>query len=339
MFRTYSFLTLALCLAVSAANAGEPGTPPPRDAPAGTPQPGMPPRIHTEVVRVGPRDARPVVGVLLGESAGHGVRIVGVTPQGAAAGAGVRSGDLLLSVDGAAISGKDGAGRVASARHLLRDLDPQRQVVLGLSRGGAPLSVTVTPRVAATVSVVDNLAILPDDIRQIVLRSTRDIDPKVVLPDDIGRRVEVIRRGAGPCEGDACRRSLWSEALRWNNLSLIALEPRLGRYFGTDRGVLVLAQGALPGLEAGDVIQKIEGTPVASPRDAMQAMNARQPGQQARFTVLRDRVVREVDVAVPAAMPARLEFVPAPPVPPAAPVPAPRPPSPPPAPATAALQR
>lgn len=354
-------LALALCIVAPLASADEgTGQALAAGSAASATQPTNAAQTHKEVVRVRSQRNRPVVGILLGENAGSGARIVGVTPQGAAAEAGVRSGDLLVSVDGKPVSGESATARVSQARSLLGNLDVQKKVLLGLSRDGKPLSLGVMPRLAPTVSVVDNLDMLPDDIREIVLRATSEATAeansavnaedirkivlrattegtsKVVIPQDLETRIEVIRRGDTPCAGDDCRKVLWSEALRWNNLSLIALEPQLGRYFGTDHGVLVLAQGALPGLQAGDVIHKIEGKAVATPREAMQAMTARQPGQQARVSVMRDRATREVQVTVPSRLAAPLEFVPVPPAPPAPPSPATPAVKPPAAPATAA---
>lgn len=363
----YSALSLALALCIVApmasADAGT-GQANAAGGVASATQPTNAAQTRKEVVRVRSQSNRPVVGILLGENASNGVRIVGVTPQGAAAEAGVRSGDLLVAVDGKPVSGGSATGRVSQARSLLGNLDVEKKVLLGLSRDGKPLSLGVMPRVAPTVTMVDNLDMLPEDVREIVLRATSDATAdaiadaksavnsedirkivlrattegtsRIVIPQDLETRIEVIRRGDTPCAGDDCRKSLWSEALRWNNLSLIALEPQLGRYFGTDHGVLVLAQGALPGLQAGDVIHKIEGKAVATPREAMQAMTAKEPGQQARVSVLRDRAAREVEVIVPSRLAAPLEFVPAPPAPPAPPTPAVKPPAAPATPATAA---
>ena len=43
-----------------------------------------------------------------------------------------------------------------------------------------------------------------------------------------------------------------AEAFRWNGLNLASVDAKLGRYFGTDRGVLVLSSGPdLAGLQAG----------------------------------------------------------------------------------------
>ncbi|MBO9717741.1 MAG: PDZ domain-containing protein [Pseudoxanthomonas sp.] len=276
--------------------------------------------LRTDGLRAHAVRNRPVVGILLGESASGGARIVGVTPHGPAAEAGVRSGDVLVSVEGKPVHGATGTDRVARARVLLGNLDSQHQVTLGLARDGKPLSVTLMPRVSPTVSLVDNLDILPTDVRQIILRSPRVPAVERADGEEPETRIEVIRSGArAPCNDDGCRGPLLVEALRWNNLNLIALEPGLGRYFGTDHGVLVLSRGTLADLQAGDVIQEIEGEAVASPREAMQAMIARTPGEPARMKVMRDRTVRDMQVTVPERTGTFGELLP---IPPASPAPA-----------------
>ena len=69
---------------------------------------------------------------------------------------------------------------------------------------------------------------------------------------------EIIRIGPrGDCKGKNCKLPMLAEAFRWNGLNLASVDAQLGRYFGTDRGVLVLSAGAdLAGLQAGDVIQQ-----------------------------------------------------------------------------------
>ena len=290
---------------------------------------------HLQALRIGGGEAgTPRLGVLLGVDEQSGVRIVGVTPGGGADKAGLKAGDRLLRIRGQAIAGGTGEARVASAREALARLEAGSPVPLTYQRDGRQHEVAVAP--AATQRMVftrslnrtggdDGIAAL-DILDSEDLTQLRELGPRL--------RGEVLRlTRPGACEGDACTAPLLAEALRWDGLNLLALEPQLGRYFGTERGVLVLAQGSLPGLQAGDVIQSIEGKPVATPREAMQAMGGKKPGEQVRVAVLRDRSPRELQVAVPARM-RSLDFIPAPPAPPVPPAPPrmPAPPAPPAAP-------
>jgi membrane-associated protease RseP (regulator of RpoE activity) len=119
-----------------------------------------------------------------------------------------------------------------------------------------------------------------------------------------------------------------TEAFRWSGLNLATVDKDLGRYFGTDRGVLVLSTSTeLAGLKAGDVIQSIDGKAVNSPREAMAALRNKPVDSQASVTYLRDRKTGTAQVKVPKL--AQLQFPPAPPTPPAPPAPpaSPAPPS------------
>ncbi|GAB3515320.1 PDZ domain-containing protein [Pseudoxanthomonas daejeonensis] len=265
-------------------------------------------------------NGKPRLGVLLGIDEQAGVRIAGVTPGGGADKAGLKTGDRLLRIRGKAIHGASGEARVADARAALAVLEQGKPVRVSYQRDGKQHDADVTP--AATQSLVFARTISRDGgddpvttvIDSADLARLKDLGPQL--------RGEVIRLSRpGSCLGDGCTAPLLAEALRWDGLNLLALEPQLGRYFGTERGVLVLSQGALPGLQAGDVIHKIEGKAVASPREAMQAMTARKPGEQAKVTVMRDRSVREVQITVPERI-RSLDFIPVPPERPAPPVPA-----------------
>ncbi len=291
-------------------------------------------------------DTSPRLGVLLTGDAQPGVRITGVTPGSGAALAGLKSGDRLLRIKSRPISGDSPEQRVAQARAALVGLSPGQSVRLAYLRDGRQHEIDATPRIDAPSIVVSRYVAQTNGVNASPVVS---IDGSTIDLQGLAPRIrsEVMRFGrASECEGADCPAPLLVEALRWNGLHLTRLNPQLGRYFGSDSGVLVLAQGTLPGLEAGDVIRAIEGKAVDTPQEAMRAMAARAPGEQARLKILREKRERDVLVTVPERG-RGLEFVPAPPAPPAPPaVPAPpspaaaaQPPAPPPpaAPAIAAL--
>ncbi|HET8818151.1 MAG TPA: PDZ domain-containing protein [Xanthomonadaceae bacterium] len=267
---------------------------------------------------------RPVIGVVLAQDEKPGVAIAAVTPGSAAAQAGLRTGDRLLAVDGHELLGSSGALRVVNARRLLADLDAGRAVRLAYLREGKRRDVRVTPRVSDRVVVWvdgngreisthgDVVVMSRDAVREMRERNrvpgvAPDIRREVLRLDDAGTLLE---------------------AFRWNGLNLATVGAELGRYFGTDEGVLVLSAG--PGLDAlrpGDVIHKVGATPVASPRDAMDALRRLPPGSQVTLDVWRDRKATRARITVPKALPALPLAPPAPPPPPTPPA-APAPPLP-----------
>src|SRR3546814_6262145 len=99
---------------------------------------------------------------------------------------------------------------------------------------------------------------LRDDDGQLqVTADSFDVAPAPGVPPKV--RHEIIRIGPGTaCKGKDCGTPALMSAFRWNGLNLATVDKQLGRYFGTDHGVLVLSNGELAGLQAGDVIQRID---------------------------------------------------------------------------------
>jgi membrane-associated protease RseP (regulator of RpoE activity) len=334
----------------------EPGMPGPAFA-----LPGMPP------------ERRPLIGVLLAPDAQGGVRISGVTPGGAAADAGLRSGDRLLRIGGKAIAGATPEARVEAARALLQGADTKTPVKLLYARDGREAELAVTPKLDDRIMIfagegqmmrpgnrvivrrvgdreeleVDGVAMPPgpawqgapggmqmivapgEGQRRIVRIECRDdgkdgkdctetvtggqaipgmppmmfdIDVEGV-PGDALREVRMLRVDCKP--GEACDGPIrLAEAFRWNGLNLASVDPQLGRYFGTDKGVLVLSTGpALGELQAGDVIQRVDGKAVDTPRAVMNALREKPADSTVSVDYLRDRRSASARIQVPKAMP------------------------------------
>lgn len=126
------------------------------------------------------------------------------------------------------------------------------------------------------------------------------------------------------------------------DMELATLTPQLGRYFGSDQGVLVVrapADGALK-LEDGDVILAIDGRRPESGSHATRILASYQPGEKLTLRIVRMHKTLDVETALPERAghrhAARSEShlqraLPMPPMPAAAPLPqmAPLPPGPP----------
>jgi hypothetical protein len=85
------------------------------------------------------------------------------------------------------------------------------------------------------------------------------------------------------------------------DMELATLTPRLGGYFGSDKGVLVLrapTDGALK-LEDGDVILAIDGRVPASGSHATRILASYQPGEKLTLRVLRQHKTLELEATVP----------------------------------------
>jgi len=114
----------------------------------------------------------------------------------------------------------------------------------------------------------------------------------------------------------------------WGDMELAELSEGLGKYFGTDSGVLVVKapeSDALQ-LEDGDVILKIDGREPTSVRHAIRILSSYQPGESIELEIMRDKRSRTLKVEMPDDRSSMISPAPAPsPRPAAAPVPAPKP--------------
>jgi C-terminal processing protease CtpA/Prc len=309
-------------------------------------------------------DSRPLIGVLLGPDTGGGVRITGVTPDGAAAGAGILSGDRLLRIDGKTIEGDSPEARVEGARRMLRDVVENAAVSLRYARGDREKEVSVTPKRGSRIMLfagdgammhpegnvilrqhtggdAPHVFVFSDDNsdekegQRTIERRTIRIDCKgdekecrkqahqqaMRAPDGIAgvhdMRTHVFRFECKP--GESCsRQQRLAEAFRWNGLNLASIDSQLGRYFGTDKGVLVISTGPTLGqLQAGDVIQRVDGKAVDTPRAVMDALRDKPVDSMVSIDYLRDRKSGNTRITVPKAV----EFPQLPPIPPLPPAP------------------
>jgi hypothetical protein len=273
----------------------------------------------------GPMGRHPGIGVVLSPNqAARGARIAAVTPDSPAMKAGLRSGDVLLSVDGRKISG-GGAEGVESARHLLAGLKKDQALRIGYARQGKTGELTVKAADIGPMMMFnrDQTGDMPG------MPPGGDAHFRVFAPEinaEIARGfpMQPCARGSRDCAMPAM-----FEAFRWQGLNLASVDAQLGHYFGADHGVLVLSTGDdLKGLQSGDVIEHVAGAEVKTPRDVMRSLREKSAGSRLNLDVLRDRKLLAVTITVPEEK--ALPFLaPPPPPPPPTPYAEPAPPAPP----------
>lgn len=110
-------------------------------------------------------------------------------------------------------------------------------------------------------------------------------------------------------------------------MELTTLTPRLGHYFGTTHGVLVVrapSRGVLK-LQDGDVILSIGGRVPVSSSQAIRILTSYDPGEKIRLVILREHHRMEISASMPAApgwpSASGLPAAPGPPASPAPPTP------------------
>lgn len=279
--------------------------------------------VVIERIRTAPEAYRrgPGLGIVMAPNpAAAGVRIAAVSPDSPAQKAGLRADDVLLSVDGKTLSGS-GAAAVESARKLLGNLKQDQVVKLRYARQGKSHEASVKAGEIGRVFAFERGAGMP----RMHHGEGRKHERIRMLPPGVEMEIERVGPMRECAKGDDdCGLPVLYQAFRWQGLNLASLDAGLGRYFGTDTGVLVLSAGPeLKGLQSGDVIRSVAGSPVQSPRDVMRALRSKEAGAQLKLDVLRDRKATAVTVTVPESRP--LPFMEAPHAPRALPRPQPAP--------------
>ncbi|HET9294409.1 MAG TPA: PDZ domain-containing protein [Gemmatimonadales bacterium] len=231
-----------------------------------------------------------------------GAFLDGVTPNGPAAKAGLRGGDIIVRFNGTPL----GVGQPDRAepgemrprvRHpgmqlveLVAQLGPNDTVPVEYRRGKDKKRTTVV-----TAAEPDNLAVIttPDGGYKIRVMPTGEEYFVGRMPDDRAlelaiRRSEMARSMAPLAE---TRLPPMMAGPMMQHLELAPLNPRLGSYFGTSEGVLVVDVGdpAPLGLKAGDVVLSVDGRKPTDPGHLMRILRSYGPGESAKLEIMRQR--------------------------------------------------
>ena len=288
---------------------------------------------------------RAMIGVVLGMEDEH-VTVGAMTPDGPAARAGLRGSDVLIAIDHQPIAAKTTLESVQKANSLLGNLKEGQKVTIDYLRDGKKGSVTLAAERREAWSWPQLMnedpehPFLPKNfdrrIQAEVERAQREAER--ASSAQVRKAIETARRETQK----AARSGRMFLSMPWWGLNLAPLNAELGHYFGTDKGVLVIAadEGSLPGIRGGDVITSIAGEPVGRPEDALRALRDQPSGKDVPIKLLRDRKTLALNMKAPEFNSIFNLHMPPPPEPPTPPEPAappsarvPAPPAAPPAPA------
>ena len=207
----------------------------------------------------------------------EGVTILGVTPGSAAADVGLRPGDVLTSVNDESLSAQ--SSREANMRLLdfMKGVEAGDVLAVEYLRDGKTGSVELEPRVV--------------DSWSFVWRGDGDelhIPPAPMAPEMVER---FKMQFASP----------WHHS-GLGDMELVELNEGLGRYFGTDKGLLVVSAPASDAFDIrdGDVIQSIDGREPKDTRHAMRILSSYSSGETLKLGIMRDKKKVTVDVEIPA---------------------------------------
>lgn len=277
---------------------------------------------------------RAVIGVILGGSSDAGVPVLGLSPDGPAERAGLKAGDVIVSLMGESLVENGGDGRVILGE-ALRGIEPGDELDVVVQRDGEALEkvIVAEERTPFSWHSVSRLGVpaapgapgapgAPDapfvvqsfEIPEID-REQLERELEVLRGELAERRIVIDTRdleGAGEMfyefealseAGDAALAGtdIWFGMPLTRGLKFAELDEDLAAYFDTPDGVLVLRakKDNLLQLQSGDVIRAVNGTEVQRPADLVRALRGVDSGESVEFDIVRRQKRETLVVTVP----------------------------------------
>lgn len=209
----------------------------------------------------------------------EGVEVGGVTPESAADDAGLRAGDIITAINGESLSADSSADANQRLLDFMKGVEEGDQIKLDYLRNGKRESVELSPRVVE----MHAFSWAPGEQGHLPRAPEHPFPPEAI---------EKFQMKFGfPFAGGA-----------WGSMELVALNKGLGRYFGTDTGLLVVSAPKIEGidLQDGDVIQSIDGRAPSDVRHCLRILGSYESGETLELGIMRDKKKRTVKVEVPA---------------------------------------
>lgn len=238
------------------------------------------PRILEMEKTMGELMGKPRLGVTVGgnEDQGpvEGVNILGVTPGSAADDAGLRAGDVITGVNGESLSADDGNDANRRLLDFMKGVEAGDKLEVEYLRDGNVGKVEVEPRVMDVHAYAWS-----GDGKKYEFKI-----PEIHVTSDAVRKY----RFASPLFGSS-----------FGDMELVELNKGLGRYFGTDTGLLVVnaPRSEALKLQDGDVIQSIDGREPTSVGHAMRILSSYQAGEKVELGIMRDKRRQTLDIEMP----------------------------------------
>ena len=220
---------------------------------------------------------RAVLGITIGGDDGdgpvEGVTVRGVSPGGAAADAGLQSGDIITAVNDESMTADDDEQANAKLVEFMSGVEEGDVLDVEYLRNGKQTSVEVEPRESSMLAFAFGPGRQDYSVR---------VTPN--MPNFDVRKFAWVSDGSG-----------------WGHMEMVSLTERLGKYFGTDKGLLVVRAPDDENLklEDGDVIQSIDGREPKSVSHAMRILGSYQSGEQLELQIMRDKRRQTLKIEMP----------------------------------------
>jgi S1-C subfamily serine protease len=201
-----------------------------------------------------------------------GVRVLSVSPGGPADAAGLKANDVIVSFGGHALKGDESHSPPQQLIGLLRTTKPDAAIAVELQRDGKPMKIQIVPQG-------------PEAFNSLTRRFA-----------GFGDRWQGFDSFKG--FGDVFGRS---DLSAFGSAEFLELSAALGRYFGTDKGLLVVRapKDERLKLEDGDVILDIDGRIPRNGSHALQILSSYRAGETLKVHIMRLQKKTELLIKVP----------------------------------------
>jgi hypothetical protein len=221
---------------------------------------------------------KPRLGVTIGGNSNdgpvEGVAIMGITPGSAAEDAGLRAGDIITSINSESLGADTTAQAQERLLDFMRGIEEGDVLDVEYLRDGNVGKVEVEPRVVegGAYAFAGGVPGFPV--------------PEVHVAPEVAREFKFVM----PFVGNS-----------WGDMELVELNEGLGRYFGTDTGLLVInaPQSDAFKLQDGDVIESIDGREPTSVGHALRILGSYQAGEQLELKIMRDKRRQTLSIEMP----------------------------------------
>ena len=220
----------------------------------------------------------PVLGVTIGADDNDdpvaGVTILGVSPGGAAEESGLRSGDVITSVNSESLTADNNREANEKLLDFMQGVEEGDELTIEYLRNGRALTTELAPR-----PVRGGVFAFEFDGRDFTL-------PDIHVAPNIKNFNRFVWMSGGSGLGD---------------MEIVQLTERLGSYFGTDEGLLIVRAPKNKDLKLqdGDVIQSIDGRKPTSVNHAMRILGSYQSGETLKIEIMRDKRKQTISIEVP----------------------------------------
>lgn len=216
--------------------------------------------LHKKKYALGGSGNRAMLGVLLDGEDG-GLEIVGVTPGGGAAAAGMQAGDRIIEIGGVAMD-EASYPRKALGR-VMRDVVPGDDVALVYLRDGERVPTTV----ATQARDVHMIALLDEKLDAKLGEQALDLGDLKIELQELGADITTAI-AANP----NVDRQMWIQHASTAH-ALMPVRGELAKYFDVDEGVVVRHVAPDSELQPGDVLLEIAGTSITQLQQAAELLD------------------------------------------------------------------